>query len=182
MLYLFRQGGWEAVNAAYADPPTTSEQIMHPSKYDDREPPLAIDLPDVAHALGEGWEKVDVDVMGEFFYKLVLEERIPTRRASRDAASWGGDRYVLLRGPGGSNLFLDLARWDTERDAEELHDGYVQSLEARDIGFDKTDSVATGSFDGKQHHVAVGGDETLLVLSTEPAAVDRMTPLFDLAS
>ncbi len=182
VLYLFGQGGWDAVNAAYADPPTTSEQIMHPGKYDEREPALTIDLPDVAQALGEGWEEADVDVMGEFFYKLVLEERISTRRASRAAAGWGGDRYVLLRGPGGSSLFLNLARWGTERDAEEFYDGYVRLLEARDIGLDKTDSVATGSFDGKRHHVAFGGDETLLVISTEPAAVDRVTTLFDLAS
>src|SRR3989304_6057770 len=27
---LFRQGGWAAVDAAYLDPPTTTEQILHP--------------------------------------------------------------------------------------------------------------------------------------------------------
>ena len=181
-LFLFGQGGWEAVNAAYAEPPTTAEQIMHPSKYGDREPPIAVDLPDVAEALGEGWEELDVDVMGEFFYKLVLEEQISTRRASRAAAGWGGDRYALLRGPGGSNLFVNLARWDTERDAEEFYDGFVRSLEERDIALEETDSVATGSFDGKRHYVAVAGDATLLIISTDAAAVDRVAPLFGLDS
>jgi hypothetical protein len=182
VLFLFGEGGWEAVNGAYADPPTTAEQIMHPSKYSEREPPIAVDLPDVAGALGEGWEEMDVDVLGEFFFKLVLEEQISTRRASRAAAGWGGDRYALLRGPGSSSLFVNLARWDTERDAEEFYDAYVRLLEERDIELDETDSVATGSFEGKRYHIAVDGVVTLLIISRDAAAVDRVTPLFGLDS
>ncbi len=30
---VYKSGGWDAVNAAYANPPTTSEQILHPDKY-----------------------------------------------------------------------------------------------------------------------------------------------------
>src|SRR6185369_3555626 len=33
ILALNKSGGWDAINAAFKKPPTTSEQILHPDKY-----------------------------------------------------------------------------------------------------------------------------------------------------
>jgi hypothetical protein len=41
---LRRRGGWEAVNRAWDDAPTTTEQILHVEKWLAHEPPLKVDL------------------------------------------------------------------------------------------------------------------------------------------
>ncbi|WP_137286517.1 Hvo_1808 family surface protein [Halorussus salinisoli] len=51
---LREQGGWEAVNATYENPPNTTEQIIHPDKRN--EPPVPLDFEDTARA---GWRPFD---------------------------------------------------------------------------------------------------------------------------
>jgi hypothetical protein len=34
----YNEGGWEAVDAVYENPPTSTEQVIHPAKYSDEEP------------------------------------------------------------------------------------------------------------------------------------------------
>ena len=59
-------GGWEAVDAAYADPPRTTAKIYHPERYLDPEPPL-----DTAAIPSEG--AVDLAApRGEFELHLFL--------------------------------------------------------------------------------------------------------------
>ena len=62
---LFAQGGWAAVDRAYAKPPTTTEQVMHPEKYLAGEGAKPVQAPDVAAALGASWTLWDKDVLGE---------------------------------------------------------------------------------------------------------------------
>ena len=47
---LHGRGGWKAVSAAYTPLPQSTEQILHSDKYDAREAPVAIALPDVVAA------------------------------------------------------------------------------------------------------------------------------------
>ncbi|MGI8794544.1 MAG: hypothetical protein ACR2H3_15455, partial [Acidimicrobiales bacterium] len=49
------------VDAAYADPPDSTEQVMDPTleAWNNREQPVAVELSDVASELGDGWEEVD---------------------------------------------------------------------------------------------------------------------------
>jgi hypothetical protein len=35
---IYNEGGWEAVNAVYENPPESTEQVIHPEKYPDEEP------------------------------------------------------------------------------------------------------------------------------------------------
>ncbi|RKD93361.1 Hvo_1808 family surface protein [Halopiger aswanensis] len=41
--FLYEEGGWERLNAAYDDPPTTSSAVIHP---DSEREPAAVDVPD----------------------------------------------------------------------------------------------------------------------------------------
>ena len=59
---LFSTGQWEAVNAAFKNPPVSTEQILHPAKYFLGEKPVEVSLPDIASALGEGWSQVQSDL------------------------------------------------------------------------------------------------------------------------
>ena len=53
--HLRREGGWAAVDDAFADPPATAEQVIHPERYTDRDPPANVSLTDTAEG---GWERV----------------------------------------------------------------------------------------------------------------------------
>ena len=46
-LYNYDLGSWEDVDGAYLNPPTTTEQIIHPEKYLSQEAALPVDAPEV---------------------------------------------------------------------------------------------------------------------------------------
>jgi hypothetical protein len=109
-------GGWEAIDRAFADPPDSTEQILHPEKWASREAPIAVDLPDdLAAAMGDGWSVALEDTMGEHQTSIWLD--------SADAAAavgWGGDRIVVLEGPGETWAIGWRTDWDTTGDAQEF--------------------------------------------------------------
>ncbi len=109
-----RKGGWEAVNAAWKDPPKTSEQILHPEKYALREPALVIPAPPLS-AFGSAWVRDDDDTSGELGYLLVLESWLGHRRAGELAQGWGGDRSAMLRDGGtGAIAMIEHLRFDAD--------------------------------------------------------------------
>ena len=69
---LRRRGGWAAVDGAWNDAPTTSDQILHIDKWLAHEPPLPVAAPPFA-TLGEGWAAVDEDSEGELGARLAFE-------------------------------------------------------------------------------------------------------------
>ena len=116
-------GGWDAVNAAFAKPPATTEQIIHPAKYDLGEKPITVDLPDdLAKRLGAGWSVGLEDTLGEFQLSLWLSDAGggTLAGANEAAAGWGGDRAAILDGPGGAVAVVIATEWDTAADASEF--------------------------------------------------------------
>lgn len=121
VLSLYETGGWEAVNEAYENPPRSTEQILHPERYREGDEPQEVALPDLAAELGEGWEELDNDVLGEFGLRLVLAEYMGPVAAAQAAEGWGGDRYVLLqRGEDGSHILAMQAYWDDQDESNEF--------------------------------------------------------------
>ncbi len=113
-------GGLNAVNAAYRDPPTSTEQVLHPERYLLREKPRPVSLPDIAGALGDGWRETDTDVMEEFFLRTYLETAIAPGVASDAAEGWAGDRYALLEDALGERVFVALTVWDRAEEASQF--------------------------------------------------------------
>jgi hypothetical protein len=121
VMELHDRGGWEAVDAAYADPPVSTEQILHPERYADRELPLEVALPDLVAALSDDWQELDVDVMGELVLRLALAEYLGPGAASVAAEGWGGDQYVLLTaGAEGPHVLAVGLAFDDEAEAKEF--------------------------------------------------------------
>jgi hypothetical protein len=113
-------GGWTAVDAAFTDPPASTEQILHPEKYTDREDPVEVDLPDdLASKVGAGWSVVDEDTMGEHQTAIWLGSGA-IAAATDAAAGWGGDRITLLGGPDEAWAIAWHTVWDTAEDAAEF--------------------------------------------------------------
>ena len=119
-----------AVNAAFERLPESTEQVIHPEKYADSEPPLQVDMPDLASALGTGWTEIERDVMGELFIRSLLSDRLEREMYQAAAAGWGGDSYLLLEAPNGSDVFVSVVWWDTEADAAEFAEAMVSHWES----------------------------------------------------
>ncbi len=130
VLALFRAGGWETVNTAYANPPQTMEQVLHPEKYFVGEGALPVELTETG--LDEGWELRWDNTLGEFYLREYLNTALPRRVAEAAAAGWGGDRYRVYRNLESDELaWVVRIVWDNEVEAEEFEAAYLQFLETR---------------------------------------------------
>ncbi len=176
---LFREGGWEAVNEAYRDPPVSSEQILHPRKYyRQRDDPVEVTLPDMAAALGEGWTERDSEIFGEFDLMLFLQEYLDERDAASAAAGWGGDRYSFLEDEAGAHAFVLSARWDDKDEAREFYDACVERCAEKGGSGRRGDAGASrtsGEWEvGDQScRFALDGESVYLVMAPDAGAAGR---------
>jgi hypothetical protein len=115
------RGGWAAVDRAFGEEaPASTEQIMHPRKYEAGERPLQVRLPGVAETLPEGARVVARGDLGEFDTEQFLRDANGRRRSEEAAAGWGGSRLELWRLPDGGDVLVAAWAWDTARDAREF--------------------------------------------------------------
>ena len=157
---LIASDGYDAVNSAYGDPPDSTEQILHPEKYAQREAPVPVKLPnDLATSMGAGWTEAGQDTLGEFVLRLWLSQHGVTADVAADAAAgWGGDRLVLLRGPSGDPTIGVVTLWDTEADAT----GFAEAAEpvVEQLGTVQTEALVSG---GKSVLLTIGAESKRLL-------------------
>ncbi len=112
------RGGEQAVDAAFGDPPVSTEQILHPEKYP-ADVPQAVSIPDLSSALGSGWRLLDQQEVGEAWLLTMLELRLGAGPSEEAAAGWDGG---LLRSwtDGSRTAVLLRTVWDSEQDAAEF--------------------------------------------------------------
>ena len=111
--------GWEAVTRLYASPPQSTEQVLHPERYLDRDEPTWLEHPRPL----PGAERYAVDVMGEWMVRSLLGEwlgaSVAPAAVSRAAAGWDGDRLSGWRFAGSDReLVTWLLVWDSAEEAE----------------------------------------------------------------
>jgi hypothetical protein len=163
-------GGWPAVNAAFAKPPASTEQVLHPEKYASGEPPIAVTLPkDLAARLGTGWNVALEDQFGEFQMQVWLRGNtaIDAGTANAAAAGWGGDRISLVDGQNGAWGVVLRTAWDTPADAAEF------------------ESAATPLVDGLAAPASLllgaGGSERWVLIGSDDATLNRLAGALGLA-
>lgn len=126
------EGGLSVLDQALADPPRTSEQVLHPDKYLADEEAADVSAPDPGRTI------VREGALGELYLRLVLREAIGDDAAARAANGWGGDRYAAYEL--GGRLCVDLnVVGDTERDTDELLSAFQSWSERQpdaQVGFD----------------------------------------------
>jgi hypothetical protein len=128
---LRRHQPWSAVDAAFARPPRSTEQILHPERYLADDPPVPIEAR--APAALPGFAIAHSTVWGELGFGLWLRSRgVDEHTADEAAAGWGGDRVVVLARPGDrrADRAVGIARteWDTEADAIEAAEAAGKAL------------------------------------------------------
>ena len=166
--HFFLDGGWAAVDAVYADPPQSTEQILHPEQYPgDR--PVRLELPELVDALGSGYRQIDQDVLGEWFTQLTLREHLSPEQAEPAAEGWGGDYYITLfhdEQPLGALVLVTT--WDTVVDAHEFYGTFRDYGDQRFGG--RTLSTTTRSvWEWAQGYASIEilGDQTLWIVAPD---------------
>jgi hypothetical protein len=121
---------WSAVDRLWSEPPISTEQVLHPDKYDACEAPLRVDEELLPALPGFGRPKSS-HVLGELLVRIWLARALPPELAERAAAGWAGDRAGLyadaIASPDGGVLpprpptvLAWLTVWDDPGEAEEL--------------------------------------------------------------
>ena len=160
-------GDWSAVDAAFSDPPQSTEQILHPEKFNAREAPIRVDLPDdLANKMGSGWSVVDEDTMGEHQTAIWLGSG-SVAAADDASAGWGGDRITLLGGPNDSWAIAWHTVWDSDDDAAE---------------FEVTAQAAVDKAGGPGRIVpGEGGEHRWVVIGSDDTAMGKVANALGLA-
>lgn len=129
---LLEVGGWEAVNRAYADPPRSTEQILHPDRYfEQRDEPKEVVVPDIGGVLGDRWRKVLEETLGELVVGLYLSEDLPEETSWRAAEGWDGDTFAVWEREDGRRVVVWRTAWDSSGDAVEFENSLVRLIAQR---------------------------------------------------
>ena len=107
---LVEPGDWSPVDAVYLDPPTSTEQVMHPERYVERDEPtwLSFDA-----GTPSGAQRYVADVFGEMMIletcSQLLVDRVSRAACERAAEGWDGDRLEAFSFP--DDPARDLVVW-----------------------------------------------------------------------
>jgi hypothetical protein len=173
---LYDRGGWEAVNDAYADPPASTEHILHPGRYRAGDEPIPVSIIPLADTLGSDWRLVFEDPIGEFMLRVYLQDQLGVDEAANAAAGWGGDLGVVYYNEGAYGLVMVLRSvWDTPAEAEEFLDAYI-TYAARRYGHPANETVAGLScwYGDDTLCVTWGSGEVTVVLGPDRSTVDTV--------
>lgn len=110
---LLDSGGQARLDHAFAQPPSTTEQVLHPDRYLAGEGAMAVAAPAADGSV------VDDGSLGELMLQLVVGESVDHDRAAAAAAGWGGDHYVTWTAGRRTCVRLNVVM-DTDRDTDEL--------------------------------------------------------------
>jgi hypothetical protein len=118
-------GGWPALDDAYADAPASTEQVIHAEKYLAGEEPMRVQPAALADIFGRGWRDLDATTMGEAMIDIWLTELgAENATAAAAAAGWGGDRLVVATGLDDAWVLGWRIAWDSAVEADEFAAAY----------------------------------------------------------
>ncbi|HMB49037.1 MAG TPA: Hvo_1808 family surface protein [Natronoarchaeum rubrum] len=155
---LHRRGGWDAVDRAYEDPPTSTAQIIHPERYPD-DPPRNVTVPDRS---GGEWERFAAGGDGEdggssetdarterlgeaslfagFWHNGVIGYQYPFSGAGEHSTyrydhpltdGWAGDVLAPYRDGDGRTGYVLRTAWTNASEAAAFRGGYERLLDSQ---------------------------------------------------
>jgi hypothetical protein len=167
--------GFDRVNDAYLDPPTTTEQIYHPEAYGNGEAVQAIVLPDTPLP---GYEVGEEAIWGEISFRVMFEQGLGAPTAGRAATGWGGDRYRVMW-DGQQVVFVLVYVGDTTEDAAEMYDALVAYAGSQmNVGEPEASELGTSFLGDDYAYAALNGDRVLFVASSDADLGPEVTAVF----
>jgi hypothetical protein len=117
----YLRGGWRAVDALLAHPPSSTEQILWPEKYYVRpDTPTDVRLGGLDEYRNDAaWSTVEENTLGALTVRILLEGFVDAARADHTASGWDGDRYIAYARDTRLDLYW-MSVWDSEAAAGEF--------------------------------------------------------------
>jgi hypothetical protein len=152
---MWQKHGASSFDELFANPPRSTQQILHPEDYlagkqplDPKPPPLEKSVAKKFKLLGEG-------SMGEFDHNILFRTWLPEKEAVDAATHWRGGNYRLYQNKREKYPVLAyISEWDTPESARRAFKLYQQVMHKRskkmhleEAGADQIAGTAdTGSF------------------------------------
>jgi hypothetical protein len=162
---LWLRGGGEAIREAWARPPQSTEQVLHPEKFFSREPPRVV-APTIAAPLGA--RLISEGVLGEMLLRTLVEG---AGGAATDG--WGGDGWRLWDVSGKTALAW-RSEWDSTADAEEFDAALRARLARQGTGVPRAGFEAFALQGGRHLAVRRTGDAVEIASADDAALLDRL--------
>ena len=118
---LRNERGYQRVDEAFADPPTSMEQVMWPARYLARQDPVAVDIPKSTEAESELFPP---EPLGAFETYLVLAQRLDPKVALTAARGWGGDQALVIKEKTDAVCVRESVVGDTAATTKVIADAY----------------------------------------------------------
>jgi hypothetical protein len=130
--FLKAHTGWADLKILFANPPVSTQQIMHPDMYLAGVKPEKVDLPDWKGIVPSDWKLLEENVMGEFNLAEVLKQYLGQERADPLAAAWRGDRYASFENSKTKEIpLVVLVAFDSAENAARFAGQYSEALEKK---------------------------------------------------
>jgi hypothetical protein len=169
---LYQRGGWAAVDRAYRDPPTTTEQLLHPERYlGSRDRPQPVTVPDLSGRLGGGWRTAADTSFGEFDARLLLQGGSGSAGAAAAAEGWDGGRLRTFQRGNGTALVIRSV-WDNRAEAAEFCRAMTSWATGR---FGAAAGARRWSGAGQQTSLRCSGDRAAWLSAPDRATLDRLS-------
>ena len=172
---LYQRGGWAAVDRAYRDPPTTTEQLLHPERYlGTRDRPQPVTVPDLSGRLGGGWRPAADTSFGEFEARLLLgggSGPAGATSAASAAEGWDGGRLRTFQRGDGTALVIRTV-WDSRAEAAEFCRAVTTWATGR---FGTPSGARRWSGAGQQTTLRCSGDRAAWLSAPDRATLDRLS-------
>jgi len=120
---VFSAGGQGRLDQAFAEPPTTTEQLLHPERF------LAGETVDEVETPEADGEEIDQGVVGELVLLLILNSSGVNGEVA--AEGWGGDRYIAWRDGDDTCVRINISM-DSPQDDAELRQALDRLARGRD--------------------------------------------------
>lgn len=170
---LRQDGGWAEVDAAYRHPPDSTEQILHPEKYTNRDEPTTVTLPSLGSTLGPDWKRVDENQLGEFQTRILLEDGGSVETATAAAQGWDGDTFALWAS-GDQEVLVWQTVWDSSPDTSEFVAALRAHDEARFNGqFADQSGILTLTTPDTTVMIRQSGDKVSYIMAPSPELASR---------
>lgn len=114
-------GGYGRVDEAFADPPTSMEQVMWPARYLAGRDPLAVDIP---KSIETESELFPPEPLGAFETFLVLAQRLDPKVALTAARGWRGDEALVIKKKDGTVCVRENVVGDSAATTKVIGDAY----------------------------------------------------------
>jgi hypothetical protein len=173
---VYKKEGQAGFARVFRDPPSSTQQILHPELYFENARPAEVPLPKLPDE--NNWKMLTGGSLGEFDHAVLLEQYSGRPQAQEIAPHWRGSSAAILEHKGSKRtILLYASEWDTAENARKMFAEYRTILKGKWKQMRVTTDTAaslTGSGDDGDFRVWIAGTRMSAVEGLPPAAEPKL--------